>query len=167
MVIVSQSMMVVIMCVSCQLCTLFIFTKLYQEEAPYQNHHGIRVRRRLPNITGSHARGAKPIGVFGMVYQRLPHGRSGSTAILLCYYHHLPSASIKPKHPGRLGQYRAQLWARGHCHTSIPAPWSWHNVATPHAVATIHPGGRTGPPHPNHIINGVRCIFSHQSNPFW
>ena len=70
-------MVLVIMCVSCQLCTLFIFTKLYQEEAPYQNHHGIRVRRRLPNITGSCARGAKPIGVFGMVYQRLPLCRSG------------------------------------------------------------------------------------------
>ena len=73
----SQSMVLVIMCVSCQLCTLFIFTKLYQEEAPYQNHHQIRVRRRLPNITGSCARGAKPIGVFGMVYQRLPLCRSG------------------------------------------------------------------------------------------
>ena len=65
-------MVLVIMCVSCQLCTLFIFTKLYQEEAPYQNHRPIRVRRRLPNITGSFARDANLLGVFGMVYQRLP-----------------------------------------------------------------------------------------------
>ena len=32
----------------------------------------IRVRRRLPNITGSFARDANLLGVFGMVYQRLP-----------------------------------------------------------------------------------------------
>ena len=63
----SQSRVLVIMCVSCQLCTLFIFTKLYQEAAPYQTHRPIRVRRRLPNITGSCARGAKPIGGFGLV----------------------------------------------------------------------------------------------------
>jgi len=73
----SQSMVLVIMCVSCQLCTLFIFTKLYQEAAPYQNHRPIRVRRRLPNITGSFARDANLLGVFGMVYQRLPLCRSG------------------------------------------------------------------------------------------
>ena len=38
----------------------------------------IRVRRRLPNITGSFARDANLLGVFGMVYQRLPTCRSGS-----------------------------------------------------------------------------------------
>ena len=63
----SQSMVLVIMCVSCQLCTLFIFTKLYQEAAPYQIHRPIRVRRRLPNITGSFARDANLLGGFGLV----------------------------------------------------------------------------------------------------
>ena len=69
--------MVVIMCVSCQLCTLFIFTKPYQEAAPYQNYHGIRVRRRLPNPTVFRARGADRLGDSGLVYQRLPCRRSG------------------------------------------------------------------------------------------
>ena len=63
----SQSRVLVIMCVSCQLCTLFIFTKHYQEAAPYQTHHVPGVRRRLPTLTGSCARGAKPIGGFGLV----------------------------------------------------------------------------------------------------
>ena len=60
-------MVLVIMCVSCQLCTLFIFTKYYQEAAPYQIHHQIRVRRRLPNVTGSFARDANLLGGFGLV----------------------------------------------------------------------------------------------------
>ena len=60
-------MMVVIMCVSCQLSTLFIFTNDYQEAVPYQNHHATGRFRRLPNITGSCARGAKPIGILGLV----------------------------------------------------------------------------------------------------
>ena len=74
----SQSRVLVIMCVSCQLCTLFIFTKPYQEAAPYQKNHADRILRRLPNITGSHARGADRIGDSGLVYQRLPTCRSGS-----------------------------------------------------------------------------------------
>jgi len=93
--------MVVIMCVSCQLCTLFIFTKLYQEEAPYQIHRPIRVRRRLPNITGSCARGAKPIGVFGMVYQRLPTCRSGLEPAVRIHYQAPP--------PGNEDGYRMLL----------------------------------------------------------
>jgi len=82
----SQSMVLVIMCVSCQLSTLLIFTKLYQEEAPYQNHHQIRVRRRLPNVTKIFARGANLLGVFGMVYQRLPTCRSGWDPATGCLY---------------------------------------------------------------------------------
>ena len=70
-------MMVVIMCVSCQLSTLFIFTKYYHEAAPYQNHHGIRVRRRLPNPTRSCAHGADRIGDSGLVYHVLPVSGSG------------------------------------------------------------------------------------------
>ena len=60
-------MVLVIMCVSCQLSTLLIFTKLYQEEAPYQIHHATGRFRRLPNITGSCARGANAIGALGLV----------------------------------------------------------------------------------------------------
>ena len=67
MVMVSQSMMVVIMCVSCQLSTLFIFTNDYQEAAPYQNHHATGRFRRLPNVTKICARGADRIGGFGLV----------------------------------------------------------------------------------------------------
>ena len=40
----------------------------------------------LPNITGSCARGAKPIGILGLVYQRLPPAESGlNPAALLLY----------------------------------------------------------------------------------
>ena len=35
------------------------------------------MRFPLPNVTGICARGAKPIGAFGLVYQRLPVCRSG------------------------------------------------------------------------------------------
>ena len=48
----------------------------------------------LPNITGIRARGAKPIGDSGLVYQRLPRYRSGSPTILVCYYQHLPAAVL-------------------------------------------------------------------------
>ena len=86
----SQSRVLVIMCVSCQLCTLFIFTKHYQEAAPYQTHHVPGVRRRLPTLTGSCARGAKPIGVFGLVYQRLPVSGSGFGPTVCHLYQSLP-----------------------------------------------------------------------------
>ena len=54
------------------------FTIAYQGAAPYQMHHVAGRFRRLPNVTKIYARGAKPIGVFGLVYQRLPLRRSGS-----------------------------------------------------------------------------------------
>ena len=41
-------------------------------------HHVTGRFRRLPNLTGIYARGAKPIGDFGLVYQRLPLRGSGS-----------------------------------------------------------------------------------------
>ena len=43
-------------------------------------------------------------------------------------------------------------------------PTARHNVATPHAVATLIHGGCG--PH-DHVILGVRCIFSHRSKLFW
>lgn len=48
----------------------------------------------LPNVTGFRARGAKPSGDLGLVYQRLPRFRSGSPTILLCYYQTLPAAEL-------------------------------------------------------------------------
>ena len=42
-------------------------------------HHVAGRFRRLPNVTKIYARGAKPIGRFGLVYQRLPLRVSGST----------------------------------------------------------------------------------------
>ena len=39
---------------------------------------GGRADLGLPNITGFFARGADTIGDLGLVYQRLPFGRSGS-----------------------------------------------------------------------------------------
>ena len=53
------------------------FTIAYQGAAPYQMHHVAGRFRRLPNVTTIYARGAKPIGVFGLVYQRLPPVGSG------------------------------------------------------------------------------------------
>jgi len=43
------------------------FTIPYQHPAPNQKHHVTGRSRRLPNITGSCARGADPIGSFGLV----------------------------------------------------------------------------------------------------
>ena len=50
--------------------------------------------RRLPNVTEICARGAKPIGEFGLVYQRLPGYGSECATILLCYYQTLPAAVL-------------------------------------------------------------------------
>jgi len=48
----------------------------------------------LPNLTGIFARGAKPIGELGLVYQRLPRCRSGCASILIHYYQRLPAAVL-------------------------------------------------------------------------
>ena len=48
----------------------------------------------LPNLTKICARGAKPIGDSGLVYQRLPIDHSGSPTILVHYYQHLPAAEL-------------------------------------------------------------------------
>ena len=54
------------------------FTIAYHEAAPNLMHHVAGRFRRLPNVTKIYARGAKPIGDFGLVYQRLPICLSGS-----------------------------------------------------------------------------------------
>ena len=69
-------------------------TNRYQPGRPYQNHHAFDMCGALPNPTAIRARGAKPIGAFGLVYHSLPIDRSGSTAILKCYYQRLPAAVL-------------------------------------------------------------------------
>ena len=80
---------------------------------------------------------------------------------LYTHYHHLPSASIKPNEPSRVGQYRVHNWAEGHCHTSIPTPAEWYRVADPDVVRTIHQGGRTGGPHPTTRSFWAYGVYSH------
>ena len=55
---------------------------------------GSGMRFLLPNVTGIFARGAKPIGGFGLVYQLLPLCRSGSVTIIISYYQTLPAAEL-------------------------------------------------------------------------
>ena len=90
----SQSMVLVIMCVSCQLSTLFIFTKLYQEAVPYQIHHATGRFRRLPTLTKILARGANAIGRLGLVvpgftnaYQSRDLGRHQPCDSFTNHYH--------------------------------------------------------------------------------
>ena len=52
-------------------------------------------------------------------------------------------------------------------HRTVDTPTTWHSVATRHAVVTIHQGGRTGPPDPNHIIKSVRPNYCDQSIVIW
>ena len=54
------------------------FTIAYQHPRPNQMHHVEGRFRRLPNVTKICARGAKPLGDFGLVYQLLPPVGSGS-----------------------------------------------------------------------------------------
>ncbi len=65
-------------------------TNRYQGGRPYQKNHVKRVRRRLPNSTRIDARGAKPIGDFGLVYQRLPYSRSEFEPVWVMLYQSLP-----------------------------------------------------------------------------
>ena len=46
------------------------FTICYHEAAPYQIHQASDMCGRLPNLTGSCAHDAKPIGGFGLVTPR-------------------------------------------------------------------------------------------------
>ena len=65
--------------------------------------------------------------------------------IITRHYQPLPSAWIKPNTPSAVGQYRAQHWAEGHCHTSVDTPNARHNVADRHAVVTLIHGGHPDP----------------------
>ena len=134
----------------------------------------------LPNLTGILARGAKPIGRFGLVQEDLPI----PTNAPIWLAHH--SLTLLPIITGRGVKYTHDIQHTvlhsnrgppGLCGISQAStqkkvavgnpPSTWHSVATPHAVATIHPGGRTGPPHPNHIIKSVRPNIRSQSILFW
>ena len=66
------------------------FTIAYQHPWPYQKHQPPCMRITLPNITGILARGAKPIGLFGLVYQLLPLCRTGSNPAVPHLYQVLP-----------------------------------------------------------------------------
>ena len=66
------------------------FTIPYHDPGPNLIHHADRILRRLPNVTGIFARGAKPIGDFGLVYQRLPSDRSGPNPAMGDLYQALP-----------------------------------------------------------------------------
>ena len=52
------------------------------------------MRFPLPNLTKIRARGAKLIGGFGLVYQRLPLCRSGPATVIGEYYQRLPAAEL-------------------------------------------------------------------------
>ena len=67
-------------------------TNRYHAGRPYQKHQAFDMCRPLPNPTKICARGAKPIGRLGLVYQRLPGYGSECATILLCYYQTLPAA---------------------------------------------------------------------------
>ena len=105
-------MVLVIMCVSCQLSTLLIFTKHYQRRAPYQNHHATGRFRRLPNVTKILARGANAIGGFGLVtppittaYHSADLGRNLPCDSFTNLYHRGEGDWIKPDTPSRVGEY--------------------------------------------------------------
>ena len=98
---------------SCQLCTLFIFTNDYQQRAPYQIHHATGRFRRLPNVTKILARGAKPIGRLGLVtppittaYHSRDLGRNLPCDSFTNLYHRGEGDWIKPDAPSRVGEYR-------------------------------------------------------------
>jgi hypothetical protein len=79
------------------------FTIAYQPQRPNLIHHLDGRFRRLPNITGSCARGADPIGRFGLVYQRLPISGSGSTPAVCDLYQSLPPRRHNSHGPRLIG----------------------------------------------------------------
>ena len=73
---------------------LIIFTICYQRAAPYQTNQASCRRRRLPIVTRILARGAKPIGGFGLVsgwltnaYQSPDLGRDLPRGCFTNHYH--------------------------------------------------------------------------------
>ena len=120
----------------------------------------------LPNLTGSCARGAKPIGRFGLVREALPiptnqpiwlaHHSLTLLPIItsrgvkythdincVTLHHHSGPVGLCVIHQGR-HQPLEVVGDGGAKHRSIDPPTEWHSVADPHAASTIHPGGPPG-----------------------
>ena len=120
----------------------------------------------LPNLTKIRARGAKPIGAFGLVTVALPF--LTNQPFWLClhsitllpiitgrgvkYTHDINSHILRSDSgptrirliPQASNQKKVVVGDGGAKHRSIDTPTTWHSVADPHAVATIHQGGPPG-----------------------
>ena len=117
----------------------------------------------LPNLTRIRARGANTIGAFGSVQEPLPFPTNRPFWLALHSITLLPtltSRGVKYTHdinctvlhsnrgpPGLCGisqasdQKKVVVGDGGAKHRSVDPPTEWHNVPTPHAVATIPQGG--------------------------
>ena len=120
----------------------------------------------LPNLTGILARGAKPIGAFGLVQEDLPiptnqpiwlaHHSLTLLPIITgrgVKYTHDINSHILHHHSGptriRLipkasDPKKVVVGDGGAKHRSIDPPTTWHSVADPHAASTIDQGGPPG-----------------------
>ena len=121
----------------------------------------------LPNLTKIRARGAKPIGAFGLVVVPLPFPTNQPFWLCLHSITLLPiitGRGVKYTHndikhsilhpdsgprglcviPQASDQKKVVVGDGGAKHRSIDPPTTWHSVADPHAVATIHQGGPPG-----------------------
>ena len=76
------------------------FTICYHEAAPYQIPQAFDMCGRLPNLTGSCARGAKPHGGFGLVWNPLPRLTIGSIWLWAGRQHPLPIITTANKDKG-------------------------------------------------------------------
>ena len=133
----------------------------------------------LPTVSRSCARGANPL--VDLVWS--PPPLPGLTTVPIWIDHHyvvlLPIITGRglnthndhkhlTLHPDS-GPTRIRLIPTEHTQKKVVGdpPTPRHSVADPHAVATLIHGGRTGPPHPNHIIESVRPDIRYQSILFW
>jgi hypothetical protein len=130
----------------------------------------------LPDLTGSCARGAKPIGAFGLVTPPLP----GLTTVPIWLAHHyvvllpiITGRGVKYTHDINSHIPRSDSGTTGLCpippehpqkkvvgdggakHRYIDPPTEPHNVPTPHAVAKVHTvaGPKALTPHSDHTMS--------------
>ena len=122
--------------------------------------------RALPNLTGFLARGAKPIGAFGLVRGPLTIPYQSTVLAVDQYKIVLPiitGRGVKYTHDINCvilhhdsGPTRIRLISQastqevivvgdgGAKHRSVDPPTTWHSVADPHAASTIDQGGPPG-----------------------